>query len=96
MKPHHSLRTNVAIVAASFLLGASAFSLHQAHACDKRGGNELGEEFELVVVDSTIEGEPRIRYWVDVGDGDILYKNGRKGTRIVLGIVGLSFERASR
>ena len=89
------LRTNAAIVAASFLLGASAFSLQQAHACDKRG-RELGEEFALEVVESTIEGEPRIANSIEVGATDVLYKNGRKTTRVVLSLLSLQFERASQ
>ena len=88
-------RVDLAIVALSFVIGAAAFSMHRAQACDKRGGRDRTEEFELEVVASEIDGEPRIAMKVEVADNERLYKNSRKGTRINLFLAGLAFEKVS-
>ena len=89
-------RVDLAILTLSVAIGAAGFSMHRANACDKRGSRQRTEEFELEVVTSEIQGQPHIAGRVDVGDTDVLYKNGIKGTRIVLTLAGLSFERSSQ
>jgi len=87
-----SRRTDLAVFLSCLVLGATAFSLGTAYACDTRG-REVREEWELEVIESVVEGEPRLRYGVEVGDSDRLYSRGPDNHRVVLEIVGLAFER---
>lgn len=89
-------RADLLLALACFALGAGAFQWSDAHACNKRGGKELGEAFDLRVTASELRGTPRILpSSVEVGDGEYLYKKGRKGTRVVMQTAAVQFEKVS-
>ncbi len=87
-----SRKPDLAVFLSCLALGATAFSIGAAYACDTRG-RDVREQWELEVVDSVIEGTPRLRYAVEPGDDDRLYSRGPDKYRVVLEIVGLAFER---